>query len=226
MKLSLPLTVAAACLVTCHFCQAQDGGLMHRPAAPRAQGDLTLTNSSLIFRPIPEKQKARALQLHDVITVIVDERSRVLSEGDVETRKRASLNATLQDWILFRNGNLKPSPQSDGSPTVNGSLTEQYRAEADIESRDTMTFRMAAEIVDILPNGNLVIEGHKHIENNAETWVHSLTGIVKRESIQDDGTVKSDEILHLRIRKREAGQVRDGYRRGWAKKFYDRFFPF
>ena len=43
------------------------------------------------------------------------ELERLSSEGDVEQRKTANLNAVLADWILFRNGNLKPSPQSDGS---------------------------------------------------------------------------------------------------------------
>ena len=85
---------------------------------------------------------------------------------------------------------------------------------------------MAAKIVDIRPNGNLVIEGHQEIRNNEERWRISLTGVVRREAIQADRTVSSDSIAELKIDKEELGQVRDGYARGWLGRWYDRYKPF
>ena len=66
-----------------------------------------------------------------------------------------------------------------------------------------MTFRIAAEVVDIRPNGNLVIEARREIRNNEEVWMQSLTGVVRRQSIGPDRTVRSDEVAELRIDKRE-----------------------
>ncbi len=207
-----------------HDACAQDGSLFLRPAEG-PQG-MTLKNSSFIYRELPPEARPRELMNNDIITVIVDFRSRFLSEGDAESRKTASLTAVLADWIKLDGGALKPAPQSDGDPTVSGTLNSQYRAESDVELRDSLSFRMAAKIVDIRPNGNLVIEGHQTIRNNEERWRISLTGVVRREAIQADRTVSSDSIYDFDVDKEELGQVRDGYERGWITKWYDRFKPF
>jgi flagellar L-ring protein precursor FlgH len=166
------------------------------------------------------------LQKQDIITVLVDFRSRFLSEGDAESRKTANFAAVLSDWLKIEGGSIKPATQADGDPTITASLNSQFRAEADVELRDSLTFRMAVKIVDIRPNGNLVIEGHQEIRNNEERWRISLTGVVRREAIQADRTVSSDSIAELRIDKEELGQVRDGYARGWLGRWYDRYKPF
>ena len=166
------------------------------------------------------------MQINDIITVIVDYRTQMLSEGDAESRKTASLTSAITDWIRFSGGALKPAAQSDGDPTISGTLDSQYRAEADISLRDSLSFKIAAKIVDIRPNGNLVIEAHQSIQVNEELWQISLTGVVRREAIQADRTVSQDAITELNIVKKEKGQVHDGYARGWLGKLYDRFHPF
>jgi len=204
--------------------QAQDGSLFLTPA--QGSQRLTLQNSSFIYRELPPEARPRELQANDIITVVVDFRSRFLSEGDAENRKRANLTAVLSDWIKLDSGALKPAPQSDGDPTVSGTLNSQFRAQSDVELRDSLSFRIGAKIVDIRPNGNLVIEGHQTIRNNEERWRISLTGVVRREAIQADRTVSSDSIYDFNVDKEELGQVRDGYSRGWLAKWYDRFKPF
>ena len=219
-----PIVVLLVAFVTADNVQAQDGSLFLRPA--QGPQRLTLKNSSFIYRELPPEARPRELQEHDIITVIVDFRSRFLSEGDAESRKTGSLTAVLADWIKLDSGALQPAPQASGDPTVSGTLNSQYRAEADVELRDSLSFRMAAKIVDIQPNGNLVIEGHQKINNNEEHWLISFSGVVRREAIQADRTVSSDSIYGFNVDKKELGQVRDGYARGWLAKWYDRFKPF
>ncbi|MEM8944416.1 MAG: flagellar basal body L-ring protein FlgH [Planctomycetota bacterium] len=222
-ELTISLTLAIG-LANYHVSTAQDGSLFLKPA--QTPQTLTLSNSSFIYQELPPEARPRELEENDIITVVVDFRSRFLSEGDAENRKTASLTAVLADWIQLEGGALKPASQSDGDPTVSGTLNSQYRAESDVELRDSLSFRMAAKIVDIRPNGNLVIEGHQTIRNNEERWRISLTGVVRREAIQADRTVSSDSIYDFDVDKEELGQVRDGYARGWLAKWYDRFKPF
>ena len=185
-----------------------------------------METSSFLFQQLPPEAMPRQLQKHDIITVVVNFNSRFLSEGDAQSRKTQSLTAVLADWIRLRNGDLKPAPQADGDPKISGTLNSQYRAQSDVELRDSLTFRIAAEIVDIQPNGNLVIEAHQNIHNNEEHWRVSLTGVVRRESIQPDRTVSSDAIYDFNVDKEELGQVRDGYARGWLARWYDKYKPF
>jgi flagellar L-ring protein precursor FlgH len=157
---------------------------------------------------------------------MVDFRSRFLSEGDGQARKTQNLTAVLAEWVRLENGSLKPALQRDGDPAIVGTLNSQNRSQSDLELLDSMSFRIGARIVDIQPNGNLVIEAHQTLRNNEEEWRISLSGIVRRESIQADRTVSSDAIYDLRVDKEEVGQVRDGYARGWLSRWYDRYKPF
>jgi flagellar L-ring protein precursor FlgH len=150
----------------------------------------------------------------------------MLSEGDAESRKTASINAVLADWIGIDGLALRPDPQSAGDPRVNGSLNSLFRAESDIETRNTLTFTIQSEVVDIRPNGNLVIEARQEVTDNDEVWEKSLTGIIRREDVNPDNTVESDRVADLQVFKRERGNVRDGYRRGWLLKLYNRFNPY
>ncbi len=204
---------------------AQDGLLfVQQPEQPAQR--VTLQDSSFMFRELPPEARPSELKQHDIITVIVDYRTRMLSEGDAESRKTSSLNAVLQSWLKFDGKSIKLAPQTDGDPRVQGTYNSQYRAESDVELRDTLTFRIAAQIVEIRPNGNLYVEANWSIQNNEERWRIYLSGEVRRESIQPDRTVTSDSIVNLNVVKKEEGQVRDGYARGWLAAWYDKYKPF
>ena len=203
---------------------AQDASLFDN--TPTAASPVNLESTSFMFRKLPPEAEQRELKIYDVITVLVDYRTSMLSEGDAENRRVTNLNAVLSEWLGFDGQDLFPAPQRRGDLRINGQLNSQFRSEADMELRDSLTFRIAAKIVDVRPNGNLVIEANREIQINEEVWVQSLTGIVRRQSVGLDRTVRSDEIADLRIVKREKGFVRDGYRRGWFTRLYDKWKPF
>jgi len=81
-------------------------------------------------------------------------------------------------------------------------------------------------LVDKRPNALLVVEGRRTITNNHEVWEQSLTGVVRPEDVLPNNSVLSENVAELRITKREAGHVRDGYRRGWMLQWLDKYQPF
>jgi len=183
---------------------------------------LTLEGSSFLYH---EPKPPQVLKLHDIVTVVVNINTRVLSAGEVDNRKRASLDAVLADWLAFDKGNLVPDPQRQGDPRISGEWKSRYRAQGDLDTHDSLTLTIAAAVVDIRPNGNLVIEARRSIKNNDEMWEQSLTGTIRRVDVTPDNRVDSEDVAELRIRKREAGQVRDAYRRGWLVRFFDKLQP-
>jgi flagellar L-ring protein precursor FlgH len=216
--------VAGGALLAARLAGAQDGSLLLSPV----QGGpaLTAAEGSYLHRELPIESRPRELMKHDIITVLVDWRTLMRSEGDAENRKTSTLLGVLSSWIRFDGKSIKAAPQNDGDPRVAGTYNSQYRAESDVELRDTLTFSIAAEILEIRPNGNLYIEADQEIENNEEHWRVFVSGEISRQAIQRDGTVSSKNIKGMRIVKREAGQVRDGYARGWLGKWYDAYKPF
>lgn len=217
----LLLTLCAAATAA-----AQDSSLMLSPPPGEESDAPSLENCSFIYSPLPPEAQIRTLALHDIITVLVDYRSTMLSEGSGELRKTGSYNSTLTDWLAFDGKSIFPAPQRRGDPTIGGQLNSQLRAESDLEAREALTFPIAAQVVDIRPNGNLVIEGRRRIRINEEVWMTYLTGSVPRQFIGPDRTVRDTSIADLRIEKYEEGAVRDGYERGWLQRLYGKYKAF
>ncbi len=216
-------------LLVAPMAMAQDSSLMliRPPSADTLPPTTaTLANSSFIYSTLPPEAQTRPLAVHDIITVLVDHRSILLGEGSGQTRKVGNYQSTLTDWLKFNGKSISPAPQRLGDPAIGGQLNSQYRAESDIEARETLAFTMAAKIVDIRPNGDLVIEGRKEIKVNEEVWMTFLTGTVSRQFIGLDRTVRDSAISDLRINKYELGAVRDGYARGWLSRAYGKFKAF
>jgi flagellar L-ring protein precursor FlgH len=212
---SVPLLVIA----TGERVQAQTSSLY---GAPDVRQPLTLASHSWYFIPPPP---VKQIELNDIITVIVKENSQVIAEGEVQRRTQSNFDARLRNWIQFRGFSLNPLPTSVGEPRARGSFDNQANTTAEIQTSDSIVFRIAARVVDIRPNGNLVIEGHSSITNNDEVREHSISGVVRREDIAPDNTVMSEKVLEAQIHKRDTGAVRDAYRRGWLLKTFDRFKP-
>jgi flagellar L-ring protein precursor FlgH len=202
--------------------KAQSGSLF-RKDVPTTNRPLTLADTSFTYRAA---EPPRTLKLNDIVTVIVLEKSQVTSEADLERRKTASLAAELKDWVELDGLSLKKAPQASGDPKVSGTLNGQVRAEADLETKDLMKFSIAARVVDIRPNGHLVLEAHQKFTINEEQWERSLSGIVRPDDVKPDNTVLSEDVAELMIDKRERGIVRDGYRRGWLFKWLDKYRAF
>jgi flagellar L-ring protein precursor FlgH len=144
----------------------------------------------------------------------------------MQRRKNATYNAALEDWVLFKGFSMIPDPQSAGSPEINGQLDNQYRATSNLQTANQMSFSITAEVVDIRPNGLLVIEARQWIEENEDTWERALIGLVRPEDVTPANTIMSEKIAELKIYKRETGYVKAGWARGWFGQIFDKIQPF
>jgi len=192
--------------------------------APGRRAPLTLPETSLTYERASER---RPLELNDIITVVVDEQSIVISEGEMDRKKKAHGDLILKDWVILGGlARVFPDPQSRGDPHIRGEVDNKYRSESELETRDSMKFRIACRVVDVRPNGNLVLEGRRSIRNNHDTWEYFLLGEIRPGDVLPNNTVLSENVAELSIHKREAGHVRDGYRRGWLLRALDKYQPF
>jgi flagellar L-ring protein precursor FlgH len=190
---------------------------------PQMRKGLTMNETSWIYEsPADPKQ----FKLNDQITIVVSESSAVTSQGSMDRRKDASLDAILSKWILLNKFAVSPDPQTAGSPEIAAELQNKMQSQADLQTKDTMLFKIACRVADKRPNGLLVIEGHRTIRNNNETWEQCLSGVIRPQDVQPNNQVLSENVAELIISKREEGHVRDGYRRGWLLKVFDKYQPF
>jgi flagellar L-ring protein FlgH len=184
---------------------------------------LTLEQVSWTYQQSMEPKK---IGLHDPVTVLVNNKSVFINDGSIDRKKNGYGSLALPSWVLFKGMSMIPDPQSAGDPKVRGEVDNKLRATANLETRDQLEFKITCTVVDIRPNGILVLEGRNSIQNNEEHLNYCLTGEIRVEDIKPDNTVLSSSIANLRINKYEEGHVRDGYRQGWMLKWLDKYQPF
>jgi flagellar L-ring protein FlgH len=234
--LSVSLALAA---LTAHPANAQNNSLYaseQQPAAvnnslsaapqqsqqPQRSG-LSLADTSWTYQ-LPMDRKT--YEINDIVKVTVSVKSQMTSTGRIDREKKGYADWKLTDWIKFYGWNLGQDKQNYGTPEIRGELDSKYQAKGDLQTKDKLDFIISCRIVDKRPNGNLVLEGTWSVSDNEEKWEYSLAGECRPDDVKDGNTILSDTIADLRIIRREAGSVRDSYRRGWALQFLDKWQPF
>ena len=219
----LAVVASLASLCPMSSARAQNSSLFNDDI-PTVQGKpLTLANTSWCYQKV---EPPKEIKLHDIITIIVEEKNQLISKGEVQRRRTAQYDAKLADWVKFKALNLQLSNPTSGDPEVNGQLNVQNQAQMELQTNDALLFRIAATVADIRPNGTFVIEARRQVRDNDELWEQTLSGIVRREDVLPNNTVMSENVAELFIYKKELGHVRDGYKRGWFSVLLDRFSPF
>ncbi|TWT33327.1 flagellar basal body L-ring protein FlgH [Blastopirellula retiformator] len=219
--LSLLLTAGVASLAAA---QGPTSSLAQRslPGVPNGQGEQVegaIRDLSWLYRELPPPRK---IQVQDIVHIRVDEAAEMESEGQLNRRKQSNFNAILSNWVHLENLKaIVPDAQNEGSPQITGQLNSNNRSQGTLETLEEVRFRVAATVLEILPNGTLKLEAQKEIEVNNEVWTYYLRGICRVEDIDPNNVVLSERLANLSITKRESGNVRDSYRRGWLLLMWD-----
>lgn len=181
--------------------------------------------SMLVTSPPPPPSFER----YDLITIIVNESSSHTREQTVETERDATMDTSITSI---------PSIQRLlRDQTIENGLEEQlelfgYDAQAEFEGdgqydrTDRVQNRITAQIIDVKPNGNLVLEARTRIQTDDEIQNFVLSGVCRTADITANNTVQSSQLFDLRIDTQNEGELRQSTRKGWLTRFLERVSPF
>lgn len=159
----------------------------------------------------------------DLVTILVSENS-VASFS-------ATTNATKKDTNQVDRLNL-PILDFLGGTLVNKVLGNGYSTGANSSVSGTgtttqsgqFTARLTAVVKEVLPNGNLVIEGKRYVKVNNDFQTLVLTGTVRRDDVRDDNTVLSESVADATIKAEGKGVITDRQRRGILTRILEWLF--
>ncbi|MFI5377894.1 MAG: flagellar basal body L-ring protein FlgH [Tepidisphaerales bacterium] len=152
----------------------------------------------LMFVTAPEPKQ---LKKHDIITIIIREESEVTSDATSDLKKSSDFNAAVQQFVKFslKNMSLQGGGQGAVPPAVQWGIQNNAKGEAHLDRADKFTTRIAAEVVDVKPNGTIVIQARKSERHDDELQELILSGICRGTDVTPDNSVYSWQIYNLQI---------------------------
>lgn len=172
-----------------------------------------------------ESARPSVIKVHDIVTIVVDEKSEVIMNQKFNRQKTGKFTADLKEFVRFSDaGNLTSA--AGGSPKIDGQLTSGLNTNGVVTDQEGIKYRIAAKVTDVKFNGTIHLEARKEIRNQDDVSEYTLTGEVRAKDIKPDNTASSENIANLQIVKRQKGRVYDSTKRAWGVKILDALSPF
>ncbi|MEK6531449.1 MAG: flagellar basal body L-ring protein FlgH [Deltaproteobacteria bacterium] len=174
-------------------------------------------------------QDMRARNIGDIVTVEIIEKTSAVKEASTSTSRTSSKDIAIQGLFglptnmgmrnFLNQGNpFSPEMQSSYDSSFDGSGTTKRSGE--------LSATITTRVVQILSNGNLVLEGSKDTVVNNELQFIVLSGIARPEDITDVNTVYSTQLSDVRIEYSGKGVIADEQGQGWLGRVLDNVWPF
>ncbi len=181
----------------------------------------------------------RAKRVGDIVTIVISETASLNNTLDLKTNKESKAGVEgfvtnllnqfitgIPNALLGKMQKPSDSVVIPSLPTLPVSGANSYNGGGEINNKQTISARAAVQVIDVLPNGNLVVEGTREISFSKERQFVTLHGIIRPYDIQPDNTVASSNVADAQVRVLSEGELTDAQKKGWLLKINDKINPF
>jgi len=191
---------------------------------PREQTEQTSTGSlfnASRYRPAFEDRRAR--MVGDLVTVQIVESVTASQNQDSGVTRKNNLGAGVSALPFFKGGATQSIKDS-----FNAGLSSDaaFTGKGSTSNVNTFSGAISATVVEVLPNGHLVVSGEKQVGVNQNVDVLRFTGTVDPRSLRPGSTVASNQVANVRIESRGRGQGSEAQSIGWLSRFFLNVMPF
>jgi len=191
---------------------------LEKPRPTYAGGSLWQTTSGGLV----EDFKARVRG--DTVTVVITEQASASKQATTSTNRTTAVAAGIPNFMGLETTAIKN--YMDLSKLLNADTSSKYDGSGSTTRAENLNATISARVVDVLPNGNLLIEGRRNIMVNHEDQIILLEGTVRPKDISPDNTVNSAQIADAKITYSGKGIVSDRQSPGWLMNIVDKVWPF
>ena len=143
-----------------------------------------------------------------------------------ETRRaRDSVTEMLTVNNLFKAQN-RILPGQNHTPALDVESGSDYRGAGNITRGETINIRLAAVVLQILPNGNLAIAGRWEVRGNSELRELTVAGVIRPEDVRSDNTISWGKIAEARISYGGRGSLSNVQQPRYGQQIFNIAFPF
>jgi flagellar L-ring protein precursor FlgH len=169
----------------------------------------------------------RASQRGDILTVVIQIDDSAQISNSTARNRAGSENLSIPTLFGLpqRLGQLLPEGESF-DPAVDTSSKSTFKGDGTVQRREKLTLRVAATVVETLPNGVLRIEGTQEVRVNGELRELVVTGFIRPEDISRQNEITYDKIAGARIAYGGRGLISDAQRPRFGQEAVDALAPF
>ena len=169
----------------------------------------------------------RAAKVGDILTVIVAIADQAQFQNETKRSRDNSDSVNLTDLAGFE-GKLTKFLPTGANPAslIDTASTTSNDGKGSIARQEQINMRVAAEIIQILPNGNLVLKGKQEVNVNYDLRQLTISGIIRPQDISSDNTITYDQIAEARIEYGGRGSVQDVQQPRYGEQLLDIVMPF
>lgn len=171
----------------------------------------------------------KASRLNDLVTIDVLESITGTGTADTDTSRASSADASVTGFFgapldlglsnLYGGGNTF-------SPSVSGSMNNTYKGAGTTDRTGSLVGTITAKVVQVLPNGNLVLEARKEITLNNERQILIFQGTARPYDIASNNTIPSSMITDEKVWFVGRGVVQEEQGPGWMARLLNKVWPF
>ncbi|MDH3502935.1 MAG: flagellar basal body L-ring protein FlgH [Nitrospirota bacterium] len=165
----------------------------------------------------------RASRIGDIVVVQIVEQHKGSKKANTKADREASLSAGVGGGLFGLSSLTQKFAQYFN---VDGSTSNTFEGDGSTSREDTLTGTIAAKVVEVLPNGDLRIQGKRDVTVNSEKQTMTIKGIVRRIDLDTQNTVLSSSVADAQIAYTGLGVVDDVQRPGWATRIFNWITPF
>jgi flagellar L-ring protein FlgH len=163
----------------------------------------------------------KARRANDIVTIRVTESTSATSTADAQTGRKGTMTASTPAFFGLQNhaGSVPLNPLLDTSSE------STFKGTGSTTRVGTLTAYLAARVVEVLPNGDMVIQGIKELKINNERQMLSLYGVVRPRDIGPDNVVASSNIANMQVQLEGKGIVSENIKPGLLFRILSKFWP-
>ncbi len=170
----------------------------------------------------------RAARVGDILKVTVKINDKLQFNNQTEGKRTSQDTAAIPSVLGLTNKIIHFIPAATPNPanllSTTGSM--DIKGTGTISRQDVITTQVAALVTQMLPNGNMVIEGKQEITMNRDVREVSVKGVIRPQDITSDNTIDSTQIAEARITYTGRGQMNDTQQPRWGGQVVDAISPF
>ncbi|HVP10114.1 MAG TPA: flagellar basal body L-ring protein FlgH, partial [Phycisphaerae bacterium] len=136
------------------------------------------------------------------------------------------VDAKLSAWFRIHDKKWVQQDFEGGTPQATFNNKNKLDNQGEANRRDVFETRVMAKVIDIKPNGNLIIVAWSRMEIDDEMQYLRMSGECNKQDVGADGSILSDKVFGLDVKTMNEGAVKDAVKRGWFKELSDVVKPF